>query len=507
MANYNKSFNYQNGLQVDDDNFVVNPNGLVGIGTSIPTKLLDVRGNATISGIVTSSGVNVGAALSVGTNIVMDAASGIITATKFVGDFTGASGIVAIATDGFIAQAGSLSTTAKVGVKTDNPVFDFQVGGDPNTQIGFGVTGGNVLISGITTTQDLVVTGILTTKDLVTTGLSTFPTVNVTGFTTTNHFFASGISTFTGNTDIDGNLDVDGTTELDGLNVDGSSTLDAVTIDGLLDINSGGQANTFKVEDLTNTRVVVAGAGGELQDSSNLVFSGNTLTVSNVSVQANLDVNGQTQVDELNIAGVSTFNSPVVISVGATVGLGTSAFLSKNVKAIFNDNLEIFSDDNDSVIRHTKTGAGQDLNIESDTAIYFGKQELSERYADFLGDDGVTLYHNNINRFETIGAGVSVYNELQIASLNGGTDALSTSFASIRYGHEGGGATNSTRRSLDFINYDSGNVNYYLNAGGFNGSGNYNWHRGFGNELMTLTGIGSLGIGINDPTALLHLHK
>ena len=31
MANYNKSFNFRNGVQVDDDNFIVNANGLVGL--------------------------------------------------------------------------------------------------------------------------------------------------------------------------------------------------------------------------------------------------------------------------------------------------------------------------------------------------------------------------------------------------------------------------------------------------------------------------------------------
>ena len=50
MANYNKQFNFRNGVQVDDDNLVVNAVGLVGIGTTIPTENLDVRGNAKISG-------------------------------------------------------------------------------------------------------------------------------------------------------------------------------------------------------------------------------------------------------------------------------------------------------------------------------------------------------------------------------------------------------------------------------------------------------------------------
>ena len=40
MANYNKSFNFRNGVQVDNNNFVVNANGLVGIGTSIPSTFL-----------------------------------------------------------------------------------------------------------------------------------------------------------------------------------------------------------------------------------------------------------------------------------------------------------------------------------------------------------------------------------------------------------------------------------------------------------------------------------
>ena len=35
MANYRKSFNFRNGVQVDDDNLVVNANGLVGIGFSL----------------------------------------------------------------------------------------------------------------------------------------------------------------------------------------------------------------------------------------------------------------------------------------------------------------------------------------------------------------------------------------------------------------------------------------------------------------------------------------
>ena len=51
MANNPKSFNFRNGLQVDNDNFVVNANGLVGIGTSSPeVYLLNVYGDTRITG-------------------------------------------------------------------------------------------------------------------------------------------------------------------------------------------------------------------------------------------------------------------------------------------------------------------------------------------------------------------------------------------------------------------------------------------------------------------------
>ena len=231
MSNYKKAFNFQNGVQVDDDNFVVTQGGLVGIGTSVPSKVLDVRGNADISGILTTSGMNVGAAISVGSNIIIDAASGIITATKFVGSAGNLSGIVAISTDGFITQAGSLSTTAKVGITTDNPVFDLQIGLNPRTSIGVGITNGDVLISGVTTTGNLVVSGLTTTKDLFASGVSTFTgaidandNLDVDGHTELDDLNVSGISTFGGNIDANVDLDVDGHTELDDVKATGVST-------------------------------------------------------------------------------------------------------------------------------------------------------------------------------------------------------------------------------------------------------------------------------------------
>jgi len=54
MANIRKSFNFRDGVQVDDKDLVVRGT-LVGIGTTVPTERLDVRGNARVVGLMTAT--------------------------------------------------------------------------------------------------------------------------------------------------------------------------------------------------------------------------------------------------------------------------------------------------------------------------------------------------------------------------------------------------------------------------------------------------------------------
>ena len=95
------------------------------------------------------------------------------------------------------------------------------------------------------------------------------------------------------------------------------------TFAGLVDINAGGQANTFKIEDLTAGRVVLAGTGGEIEDSGNLTFNGNTLdvtgsqtissnfSVTGISTLASVNVSGIAGIGSLTVAGVSTFTGNI----------------------------------------------------------------------------------------------------------------------------------------------------------------------------------------------------
>ena len=184
MANYNKQFNFRNGVQVDDDNLVVNAVGLVGVGTTVPTENLDVRGNAKISGFSSatstftelltvndSAGIGtinlgtelIGAGVSIRNGIITasDSNTGILT---FFGDARFLSGMPTSQWIDIDAGLGFTSIYNKgfVGVATDDPRFSLQIGGITDTTVsGFG-TGvgissvGNVLISGITTSGTFV---------------------------------------------------------------------------------------------------------------------------------------------------------------------------------------------------------------------------------------------------------------------------------------------------------------------------------------------------------------
>ena len=146
MANIKKSFNFRNGVQVDDDNLKVSPTGLVGIGTTVPTEALDVRGNLNVSGVSSASIIQagvltvttfnpnsiIGAGISVVSGVVT-ASSGIVT---YYGDARFLQGMPTSQWEDVNTGFGVTSiynTGGNVGIATSNPQFTLQIGADVNS--------------------------------------------------------------------------------------------------------------------------------------------------------------------------------------------------------------------------------------------------------------------------------------------------------------------------------------------------------------------------------------
>ena len=152
------------------------------------------------------------------------------------------------------------------------------------------------------------------------------------------------------------------------------------TFDGLIDANGGVSARTAAVQDLTAERVVLAGTGGELEDSANLTFDGSTLTVSgdldptNVSIASTLQVAGvATFLSGTLVSGIGTFESDV--DAEGTVTVGTGITLQPHGGASFAGIVTV----------------GGDLNVTGDYSV----DEISARNLSLTGiatiGTGVTL--------------------------------------------------------------------------------------------------------------------
>ena len=99
MANIRKTFNFREGVKVDDNVLVV-AGERVGIGTTVPSQVLDVRGRVTITGDVdysnsVTTGISTFAEVRLGTGVTISSLSGIITATSFYGDGSNLTNITA----------------------------------------------------------------------------------------------------------------------------------------------------------------------------------------------------------------------------------------------------------------------------------------------------------------------------------------------------------------------------------------------------------------------------
>ena len=318
MASIRKSFSFRNGVQVDEDNFIVNANGLVGIGTSVPSEFLDVRGTAKVVGLTTTndlfvSGVATATNIQVGTAISIT--GGGVKATNFFGNGATLSNLPTSQWEDINLGLGftSIYAIGNVGIATTDPRQSFQVGGDPAAagKIGVGINSiGNIRASGIITATSFV--GALTG------GVTGNVTGNVTGAVTGN---------VTGN--ITGNVDGN-------VNSTGLSTFTQLSVTGLVNV---GTAATFNTAGLDVTGVTT---------STSFVGALTGDVTGNVTGNLTGDVTGDVS------SGITTATTELNVGTGGTaftslntgkVGIGTAIPGSDvTIKKASNTSVEVISD-------------------------------------------------------------------------------------------------------------------------------------------------------------------
>ena len=525
MANIKKSFNFRNGVQVDDDNLKVSTTGLVGIGTTVPTEALDVRGNLVVSGVssaitaqagvMTVTTLNpteiIGAGVSIVSGIVT-ASSGIIT---FYGDARFLQGMPTSQwedTNTGLGVSSIYNTGGTVGIATTNPVFTFQVGNDPNSgQSGVGIGSfGDIKVSGVVTATTF--SG----------NLSGDVTGNVTGTVTGN--INSGLGTIT---------DINATN----INVSGLSTFAGITsvtgpvfhskqqiISGMSTFSGGVSINNLHIGHIGNG-VVGGGAtintsGGDLNLScggpSGADVGDEIVCHENVRIFGGLNATGTLQAQQLG-ATASVSAASVSATTGTFVDLGSTGGISvKDLRIATGANRTLITT---PVGVSTVTISGANLKLQDQVFIdgtnpvlrSEGNITLSQKGSNLakvgvgtiapVSDIHVRRYTGDAEIQVTAEAGASRVS-LGVESGTGQTD-----HAELRYNLTGQNQFDGTE-SLSIVNFGKGNFNYMMSAANANAAnGNFFWMKGNGlsGTLMTLTPTGRLGIGLTTPTTPLHV--
>ena len=127
--------------------------------------------------------------------------------------------------------------------------------------------------------------------------------INVVGTTTTGQLSVTGVSTFSGNVNLNADLDVDGHAEFDNVNIAGVLTATSATFSG--DLTVGGVLKYEDVVNVDSVGIATARSGLRITDGGLDVVGVSTFN-NNIDLNADLDVDGHTELDALNVSGVAT---------------------------------------------------------------------------------------------------------------------------------------------------------------------------------------------------------
>ena len=140
----------------------------------------------------------------------------------------------------------------------------------------------------------------------------------------------------------------------------------------------------------------------------NISASGIVTVTGTTDLNGDLDVDGHTELDNVRISGITTFESNIYLGNSDKVIMGGG------------DSFQLYHDGSNSYI--VDSGAG-DLYLRGTAAINFQNAAGTEDYAKFNVDGATELYYDNSKKLETTTGGISVSGNI-VASGNvtvGGT--------------------------------------------------------------------------------------
>ena len=368
---------FQNGMRVTGVSTFLNP---LDIDSSVDIDGHTELDNLNVSGVSTfasevdiNNQVNVSGATTFGSNVVINGHSNIFTLQ--VGGATTITGLVDINNNIDVSGTSIFQKVVTldegisvVGVSTfaDNLDINASVDIDGHTELdnlnvsgvstfvglttyhnGIFVTGVATFAQGVDIDGDIDIDGHLEVDNLRASGVSTF--VGLSTFE--NGIYVTGVSTFANDLDINAsvdistNLTVHESTDLDRLNVTGMSTFSAVDInDGDIGVSTitSEFLNVTGVSTLTYVDINGGEIGVQTVGTVSLSVSGVSTFTGNIDANGNLDVDGLTELDYLNVSAASTFGRVVGLSSGLIV-TGISTF-NNNLDA--NANVDISGDVN-----------------------------------------------------------------------------------------------------------------------------------------------------------------
>ena len=446
---------------------------LVGIGTTNPEQNLDVKGNIKVSNNVY-----------IGNDLSLKEAGTII---DYTGSGGGSSNILSRSTDGVEWVPSDQLVAGAAGTVS---FLQYHKPG--------GVLGG----TGEWAT-DTGVIGVALVWDNTNKRVGIGSTLPRALFDVLGNSIFTGITTFAGITTVTGD-----TLFTKQLSVSGLSTFASV-----IDANDGINASSVKIEDLTAGRVVFAGTGGEIEDDSDLTFSGTGL------LTKNLDASGISTLGKVEISGntVNTTDGPLYFNSGDSTGVQI------NEAVFINDATESTSFNTGAL--QVNGGVGVELSVNVGGGVSIGGTNVGvavtlasnggitttggDLYVNgdiFLTKDifldegnfqklivksGIATFHGDISALSKVGIGTT--NPDHLLTLNATTNPT----INIK-------TDNILRTALIA---DTGNnetvlasyESYPLVFSTSDGAGT--------DEKLRITGIGSVGIGTNDPNARLEVYR